>query len=118
MNEWIPVIRAARAAGCPEEQVGNFIGGRVVWQPRQFLASSAARACDFKDGPMEVGFGGARGGGKSFWVLAQTGVDDCQRWPGLKVLWLRKVGKANLEQLQDLRKHVLKGVTHEFVTHR
>lgn len=87
-------------------------------QPRQLLASAAARACDHGGGPAEVGFGGARGGGKSFWVLAQTAVDDCQRWPGLKVLWLRKVGKANLEQLQDLRKHVLKGVAHEFVTHR
>jgi phage terminase large subunit len=118
MNEWIPVIRAAKAAGCSEDQVENFIEGRVVLQPRQLLASAAARACDREGGPVEVGFGGARGGGKSFWVLAQTAVDDCQRWPGLKVLWLRKVGKANLEQLQDLRKHVLKSTDHEFVTHR
>lgn len=118
MNEWLPVIEAAKSAGCPWDQTENFIKAKVVLQPRQLLASAAARACDEVNGPVEVGFGGARGGGKSFWVLSQTAVDDCQRFPGLKVLWLRKVGKANLEQLQDLRKHVLRVVQHEFVTHR
>lgn len=90
----------------------------IALQPRQLAASAAARACDVPDGPTEVGFGGARGGGKSFWSLTQAGVDDCQRCPGLKVLFLRKVGKANTEQLDDLRKRVLKAVKHTFVAHR
>ena len=55
---------------------------------------------------MAIGYGGARGGGKSHWLLAQMGADDCQRVPGLKCLLLRKVGKANLEHFEDLRRRL------------
>src|SRR4051812_2244549 len=106
-SELMAYFSAAREAGCPEDQMQFLLRAGVVLQPRQLLASAAARACDLEGGPQEIGFGGARGGGKSHWALTQTGCDDCQRWPGLKVLWLRKVGKANTEQLQDLRKKVL-----------
>ena len=40
--------------------------------------------------------------------------DDCQRFPGLKCLWLRKVGKSNIEHLDDLRRTVLAGVPNRF----
>ena len=46
--------------------------------------------------------GGARGGGKSHWLLAQMGADDCQRVPGLKCLLLRKVGKAEAGKAPQL----------------
>lgn len=118
MTEWIPFIRACKEAGCPEDQVENFIQNKIVLQQRQLLASSAARLCDQEDGPVEIGFGGARGGGKSHWALAQVGGDDCQRFPGIKCLWLRKVGKANTEQLEDLRKRVLASVQHQFIAHK
>lgn len=115
---WLPVIKAAHAAGCPKDQIENFVRGKIVLQPLQLQASAAARLCDRESGPTEIGFGGARGGGKSHWALAQVGGDDCQRFPGLKCLWLRKVGKANTEQLQDLRRRVLAGVDHVFVDHK
>lgn len=111
-------LRAGEEAGCPARQMERFVKSGVILQPLQLKASSAARKCDQEGGPMEVGFGGARGGGKSHWALAQVGVDDCQRFEGLKCLWLRKVGKANTEQLQDLRKRVLAGVPHVFVDHK
>ena len=47
-------------------------------------------------------------------MLAQMGADDCQRAAGIKCLLLRKVGKANLEHLEDLRRKVLHGLQHEF----
>src|SRR5262245_38293357 len=118
MTEWIPFIQAAKEAGCPEDQTANLIKNKIVLQPRQLLASAAARHCDDPNGPTEIGFGGARGGGKSHWALAQVGGDDCQRFPGLKCLWLRKVGKANTEQLQELRKRALAGIPHQFVEHK
>ncbi|HTL52748.1 MAG TPA: hypothetical protein VL860_09255, partial [Planctomycetota bacterium] len=96
-------LRMAIDLGCPEDQFRNFAAARIGLQERQLAASAAARLCDLADGPTAIGYGGARGGGKSHWLLAQMGADDCQRVPGLKCLLLRKVGKANTENLQDLR---------------
>jgi hypothetical protein len=101
-------------AGCPEEQMRNFVAARVYLQPRQLAASAAARACDLAAGPTAVGYGGARGGAKSHWLLAQMGVDDCQRVPGLKCLLLRKDGKANVEHFEDLRQRLFGRLKHAF----
>jgi phage terminase large subunit len=96
----------------------NFIRAGVLLQRKQLAASAAARLCDHPDGPTAVGYGGARGGGKSFWLLAQMGVDDCQRFPGLKCLLLRKVGKSNLENFEDLRRRLFRRLNHDFSTSR
>jgi phage terminase large subunit len=95
-----------------------FIRAGVLLQPKQLAASAAARLCDRPDGPTAVGFGGARGGGKSFWLLAQMGVDDCQRFPGLKCLLLRKVGKSNRESFEDLRRRLFRRLPHQFSASR
>ncbi len=107
-------ISEAHNAGCPPDQVQNFIHAGIMLQPRQLAASVAARLCDQPDGPTAVGYGGARGGGKSHWLLAQVGADDCQRLPGLKCLLLRKVAKSNLESIEDLRLRVLHSLPHDF----
>ncbi len=111
-------IRAAVAAGCPKDQTLNFVKAGVALQPRQLVASAAARLCDRPNGPTEIGFGGARGGGKSYWLLAQMGLDDCQRFPKLKCLLLRRVGKANIEHFQDLRQRLFCSLPHDFVAHK
>jgi len=111
-------IGSAQRAGCPADQMDRLIRAEVVLQPRQLLASAAARLCDRADGPTAVGYGGARGGGKSHWLLAQMGADDCQRVPGLKCLLLRKVGKANLEHFEDLRRRLFGRLKHEFSAFR
>jgi len=111
-------VAAGREAGCPRDQVDNFVRAGVVLQPRQLAASAAARLCDQAGGPTAVGYGGARGGGKSHWLLAQMGADDCQRVPGLKCLLLRKVGKANMEHFEDLRRRLFGGLKHEFSAYR
>jgi phage terminase large subunit len=105
-------------AGCPRDQARNFLVAGVVLQSRQLVASAAARECDKPDGPTAIGYGGARGGGKSHWLLAQMGADDCQRVPGLKCLLLRKVGKANLEHFEDLRQKLFTRLPHEFSAFR
>lgn len=109
-------FRAAREAGCPPDQITNFLRARLVLQPRQLRFAALARACDRPDGPTEIGFGGARGGGKSFVSLAQVIADDCTRVPNLKFLYLRKVGKAGREAVYDLRRQVLHSVPHEYRT--
>ena len=118
MNERDIFVNAAIGAGCPEEQTRNFVAAKLWLQERQLVASAAARLCDRPDGPTEVGYGGARGGGKSHWMLSQVGADDCQRVPGLKCLLLRKVGKANLEHFEDLRRRLFGKLGHEFSAFR
>jgi len=111
-------LAMGQRAGCPRGQMDNFVRAGVVLQERQLAASAAARLCDSADGPTAVGYGGARGGGKSHWLLAQMGADDCQRVPGLKCLLLRKVGKANMEHFEDLRRRLFVGLKHEFSAYR
>ena len=118
MTPWERYILAGRRAGCPKDQMDNFSRADVVLQERQLAASAAARLCDAPDGPTAIGYGGARGGGKSHWLLAQMGADDCQRVPGLKCLLLRKVGKANLEHFEDLRRRLFGRLPHEFSAFR
>jgi phage terminase large subunit len=110
-------LREARRAGCPADQARLFLQAGYVAQPKQLRFHAMARACDAPDGPTEIGFGGARGGGKSHCVLGQVGVDDCQRYPGLKVLLLRKVAKAAREGFLDLRSRVLAGIPNEYKVH-
>ena len=118
MTVWEHYLAAAREAGCSREQMVCFAKADLVLQPRQLLASAAARACDVEGGPTAVGYGGARGGGKSHWLLAQMGADDCQRVPGLKCLLLRKVGKANMENFEDLRRRLFGKLRHQFSAYR
>lgn len=106
--------QAARIAGSPQDQQENFLAAGYCPQPKQFLFHGAARECDKEDGPTEVGFGGARGPGKSHALLAQIALDDCQRVSGLKCLLLRQIGKAVRESFEDLRWSVLRFVKHDY----
>lgn len=108
------LAQTARDAGVPEDSLDRFLRGGYVPQPKQLQFHAAARECDQPNGPTQVGFGGARGPGKSHALMAQAAIDDCQRIPGLKVLYLRKIQKNAREQFEDLRRSVLKGVPHNF----
>lgn len=108
------LIRTARQHGVEREQLSGFLARGYVSQPRQLAFHGAARSCDKPNGPTRIGFGGARGPGKSHAMLAQAALDDCQRFPGLKVLYLRKVGKAAKEAIRDQRLTVLGKCPHEF----
>ena len=104
----------AKRVGVPADQLLNFIRAGIVLSPRQLAFAAAARACDETDGPTEIGYGGALGGGKTFCMLAQMGADDCQRVAGLKCLLLRKSGKANLENMNDFRIKAFARLPHHF----
>jgi phage terminase large subunit len=134
MSEAIKLYaREAARAGVPSDTVMRLLRYGIILQPKQLLASAAARECDFRCercqglydagretpanctdcGPTEVGYGGARAGGKSHWGMAQL-VDDCLRFPGLKCLVLRRVGKAGKENFDDLRRRMLSRVPHDY----
>ena len=104
---WDAYQQAIEQAGNPDDQMENFHQAGLVLQPKQLQFAAWARRADDPDGPNEIGMGGARGPGKSFALFAQIAVDDCQRFAGLKVLYLRKSGKAANEQMIDLMGAVL-----------
>src|SRR6478736_1966522 len=95
-------ISTARQAGVPRDQLLAFRRVGYVPQSKQLQFHAAARMADHDGGPVDIGYGGARGGGKSAAVLAQLAADDCQRQDNLKCLLLRKVGKAAKEAFGDL----------------
>ena len=104
------------------EQAGNFIQKGMLLQPKQWEMAAAARLADYRCpecerlhaagqmikkkcpdcGPRYVGVGGARGGGKSQWMIAQVCLDDCQRFKGLSVLYVRKSAKTLRAQMASL----------------
>ena len=94
-------VRAAKSAGCPADQLRNFLSAGIVLQPKQLAFAAAARQCDRENGPTEVALGGARGPGKSHAMLCQLG-DDCTRHAGLKCILLRKVGGSAKEGFESL----------------
>lgn len=106
------MAEAARAAGMPKDQLKRFLGFGYVPQPRQMLFHAACREADVR--PLSIGFGGARGGAKTHAVFAQVSLDDCQRFDGLKWLFLRRVAKAAREAVTDLRRKILFACPHEY----
>ncbi|MGP1609490.1 MAG: phage terminase large subunit, partial [Burkholderiales bacterium] len=62
--------------------------------------------------------GGARGGSKSFTLFSQVAVDDCQRFPDLKFLYLRLTEKSSKEQLHELVGKTLRRVQCDVNTER
>lgn len=108
-------LEAAAKAGCHKDQIERFCRAGIVLSAKQLRASAMARLCDLPNGPRHIGYGGAMSGGKTFWVLVQACIDDCQRFPGLKVLLLRKVGSANKENFNDIRLKILRNINHNYV---
>lgn len=107
-------ITECATAGIPKTQLERFLSAGYYPQPKQMQFHAAARRADQEGAPNMIGFGGARGGAKTHCVFAQIALDDCQRVPNLKVLFLRKVGKAAKESIRDLRIKILSSVPHKF----
>jgi phage terminase large subunit len=103
------MVQTAHDAGCPRDQVERFLSYGYVPLPWQWGFHAAAREADREGGPVDIGAGGARGPGKSHAVMAQAGLDDCQRIPKLKVLFLRQTGISAEESFDDLIEKVFTG---------
>lgn len=105
--------KVARRVGLPREDFEWFVDVGISLHEKQLIASVVALSCDIKNGPVEIGYGGAMSGGKSHWLLSQI-ARDCCRFKGLKCLLLRKVGSSNREAFGDLRQRVLAGIPHDY----
>ena len=103
---------ASRQAGCPRDQARLFIQAGYVPIPGFLPFHAAARAADRIDGPEWIALGGKRGPGKSHAAMAQAALDDCQRVPGLKVLFLRKIKRSAAESMEDLIRRLCAYIPH------
>ena len=66
MTPWERYFLVGRRAGCPKDQMDRFQAADVILQERQLAASARRRGCATgPTGRRPVGYGGARGGGKS-----------------------------------------------------
>lgn len=119
-GKWDEYRAALKLNNNAPDQIARFEKAGVILQPKQLEFAAWARLLDDaphiegEEGVPELGIGGARGGGKSMVIFAQMALDDCQRMPGLKCLYLRKVGKQATEQMEDLVKAVLGNVKYTY----
>ena len=108
------LLQAAKKAGCPRDQIQMFIQWGYIPQPKQLEFHAAARAADNELNPNAIACGGDRGGAKSHTIMSQVATDDCQRYAGLHVLYLRKVGKSAREALDQLRSKTFVHIPHNY----
>ncbi len=103
-------IKVAKESGAPADQVYQLVNvcGYLPYK-WQWKFHAAAREADNEEGPVDIGLGGARGPGKSHSILSQAALDDCQRIPFLKVLFLRQTGISAKESFDDLVSKTLRG---------
>jgi len=102
-------LSAAKHAGVPRDQAEAFVSHGYIPLGWQWEFHAVARQADLPNGPVDIGLGGARGPGKSHAVLSQAALDDCQRIPNLKGLFLRQTGIAAQESFDDLVDKVVRG---------
>lgn len=100
------MVVAMRDAACPADQAERFITAGYISIEGMLPFHSWAREADKADGPVWIALGGKRGPGKSHTIMAQVGLDDCQRHDDLKVLFLRKIQKSAAESLDDVIRRV------------
>src|SRR3990167_8777874 len=94
-------VQTAKNAGVPADQAKLLLESGYIPLPWQWEFHAAAREADKPGGPVDIGAGGARGPGKSHVVLSQAGLDDCQRIPNLKGLFLRQTGISAQESFDE-----------------
>lgn len=109
----VRLVTLAKGCGVPRDSLERFLAAGYVPQPKQLEFHGLARQADHIDELEDIGYGGARGGGKTHCGFAQIGIDDCQKWPGLSVLFLREKAGSAEESMQKLCTRILPRVPHK-----
>jgi hypothetical protein len=113
-NAITKMVIAANKAGSPPDQIRNFALGGYTPTEEQWIFHSAARMADNRWGPSHIAMGGPRGGAKSHAIMCQAALDDCQRFPGLEILYLRLIQKAGRKALDQLRGKTIMALPHKY----
>lgn len=111
-NSTVELIKTARDFGVPKDTLERFLLAGYVPQPKQMQFHGYARLADTVGEIEDIGYGGARGGGKTHCGFAQIAIDDCQKWSNLNVLFLREKAGSAEESMQKLCTKILPRVPH------
>lgn len=111
-NSTLELIRTAKDCGVPKDSLERFLLAGYVPQPKQMQFHGYARLADTLGELDDIGYGGARGGGKTHCGFAQIAIDDCHKWPNLSVLFLREKAGSAEESMQKLCTRILPRVPH------
>ena len=93
---------AMRDAHLPIDQAERFIGAGYVPLEGMLPFHAYAREADKSGGPEWIALGGKRGPGKSHTIMAQVGLDDCQRVKGLRFYSYARYKRAQQNPLKML----------------
>ena len=104
-------VKSCLDAGMSEEQIKLFTEFGYI--PHQVQQQFHAYAGGKKSGPSQILMGGARAGGKTHGSFGQTSLHDCQKYPNLSCLFLRKVQSTANRSFDDLVKRILIRCPHE-----
>ena len=106
-------ITDCKAAGMPKDQIDRFLTAAYFPHKMQMKFHAACRQVEYND-VRYILCGGSRAGGKTRCVTSQAGIDDAQRYPKLKILFLRKVQKAAARSFVDVTKQAFAGLNCKF----
>lgn len=105
------LIAEAAKRKVPRGMLENFLRYAYIPQPKQLDFHAAAAEAQEKDSEVRyIGQGGSRSSSKTHTTLAQVGLHDCQTRPGLKFLFLRRIGLSARESFEDVTSKVFKGM--------
>ena len=100
------MLTYAHKVGVSQGQMERFLRGGYIPQMKQLDFHAEAHKAQTTI-VRYISQGGTRSSAKTHTALAQVLLDDCQRCPGLKVLFLRKIQKAAKESFEDVIAKVL-----------
>jgi phage terminase large subunit len=104
----------AKDSGMSKEQFKRFIMAGYIALPVMLpFHVLAGKINSHESDKTQILLDGTRGSAKSHAVISQVGLDDCQCYPGIKWLFLRKTQKAASESFDDLVSRALRGIPHE-----
>jgi phage terminase large subunit len=108
---WEKHFESCKRNGMVYDQVETFCKMKYIPHNKQQQFHAAARAADSEGSAKYILFGGAKAGGKTTAAFCQL-IEDCQRFPGLKCLFIRRVQKSAHESFLDLVAHTTKYIPH------
>lgn len=109
----LQLIATAKNCGVPKDTLKRFLAAGYIPQPKQMAFHGWARRADDIPQLEDIGYGGARGGGKTHCGFAQVAIDDCQKSDGISCLFLREKAGSAEESMQKLCNKILPNVPHK-----
>lgn len=101
VKAWEKAARKMKEAGLSLEMAEKFLPNYYIPQPKQIEWHRLTELCD-SEGVRLIGNGGSRGSGKTTATFAQVALYDCQKYPGIKCLYVRRVMKSAEESFEQM----------------